>query len=70
MHVAYLFGEFAKDYDFFLDVKFGEGDRIVDISYAWFDDDVEDVDFLFNDGKWFHGLFDFILFFFHCHVSL
>ena len=51
MHVAYLFGEFAKDYDFFLDVKFGEGDRIVDISYAWFDDDVEDVDFLFNDGK-------------------
>ena len=32
--VAYLFGEFAKNFVQFLDVWFGEGDCIVGISYT------------------------------------
>lgn len=32
--VAYLFGEFAKDFVYFPHIRFEEGDHIAGISYA------------------------------------
>ena len=48
--VAYPFSEFTKDFVKFLDIKFGKGDRIICIRYAWFDDGIKNMYFLFVGG--------------------
>lgn len=35
----------------FLDLMFEEGDRVICVSCAWFNDNIEDMYFLF-DGEW------------------